>query len=184
MSSAPDPTALSPSSPMTKRQRTTNDLLHWRRSHVVKLLATGHTIAQTAEKLQVSPMTVQGDYSYIRHHAHEVIRNYLEDTVPNELLKALARLTAVSDAAWAMVARARDEGNDKLEADALRLAKDTLKEITDIVTHNQSLIDAAYDAAYKQDDNKEQQQQQQQQQQMNNSKAVQEEDHKRKELIV
>ena len=98
--------------------------------------------------------------------------------MPNELLKALARLTAVSDTAWAMVTRARDEGNDKLEADALRLAKDTLKEITDIVTHNQSLIDAAYDAAYKQDDNKEQQQQ------MNNSKAVQEEDHKRKELIV
>jgi hypothetical protein len=169
----------SASSSMTKRQRTTDALLHWRRSQVVKLLATGHTIDQTAEKLQVSPKTVQRDYAYIRHHAHEVIRNYLEDTVPNELLKALARLTAVSDTAWAMVARARDEGNDKLEADALRLAKDTLKEITDIVTHNQSLIDAAYDAAYKQDDNKEQQQQQ-----MNNSKAVQQEDHKRKEPIV
>jgi Na+/phosphate symporter len=167
----------SASSSMTKRQRTTDALLHWRRSQVVKLLATGHTIDQTAEKLQVSPKTVQRDYAYIRHHPHEVIRNYLEDTVPNELLKALARLTAVSDTAWAMVTRARDEGNDKLEADALRLAKDTLKEITDIVTHNQSLIDAAYDAAYKQDDNKEQQQ-------MNNSKAVQEEDHKRKELIV
>jgi hypothetical protein len=168
----------SASSSMTKRQRTTDALLHWRRSQVVKLLATGHTIDQTAEKLQVSPKTVQRDYAYIRHHPHEVIRNYLEDTVPNELLKALARLTAVSDTAWAMVTRARDEGNDKLEADALRLAKDTLKEITDIVTHNQSLIDAAYDAAYKQDDTKEQQQQ------MNNSKAVQEEDHKRKELIV
>jgi hypothetical protein len=168
----------SASSSMTKRQRTTDALLHWRRSQVEKLLATGHTIDQTAEKLQVSPKTVQRDYAYIRHHPHEVIRNYLEDTVPNELLKALARLTAVSDTAWAMVTRARDEGNDKLEADALRLAKDTLKEITDIVTHNQSLIDAAYDAAYKQDDNKEQQQQ------MNNSKAVQEEDHKRKELIV
>jgi hypothetical protein len=167
----------SASSSMTKRQRTTDALLHWRRSQVVKLLATGHTIDQTAEKLQVSPKTVQRDYAYIRHHPHEVIRNYLEDTVPNELLKALARLTAVSDTAWAMVTRARDEGNDKLEADALRLAKDTLKEITDIVTHNQSLIDAAYDAAYKQDDNKEQQQ-------MNNSKAVQEEDNKRKELIV
>jgi hypothetical protein len=122
-------------------------------------------------------MTVQRDYSYIGHHAHEVIRNYLEDTVANELLKALARLTAVLDAAWAMVARAREEGN---ETDALRLAKNAVKETTDIVTHNQSLFDAAYEAAYKQDDNKEQQQLQ-----VNNSKATQEEeDHKRKEPMV
>ena len=87
------------------------------------------------------------------------------------------RLTAVSDAAWAMVARAREEESDKLKPDALRLAKDTVKEITDIVTDNKPLIDAAYEAAYKQDDRE-------QQRQMNNSKAAQEEDHKRKELIV
>jgi hypothetical protein len=62
-------------------------------------------------------------------------------------LKTLARLTALSDAAWAMAARAREKGNDKLEADALRLAKDTAKEITDIVTDNKPLIDAAYEAA-------------------------------------
>jgi len=160
---------------MTKRQRTTNDLLHWRHSQVVKLLATGYTIDQTAEKLQVSPKAVQRDYAYIRHHGHEVLRNYFVDTVPNEILKALARLTAVSDTAWAMAASAREKGNDKLEADALRLAKDTVKEITDIVTDNKPLIDAAYDTAYKQDDKE-----QQQQQQMNNSKAAQEEDQEKR----
>jgi FixJ family two-component response regulator len=144
------------SSPMTKRQRTTDDLLHCRRSQVVKLLATGRSIDQTAEKLQVSPKTVQRDYAYIRHHAHEVLRNYFVDIVPNEILKAIARLTAVSDAAWAMAARARKEGNDKLEADVLRLANDTVKEITDIVNDNKPLIDAAYDAAYKQDDKEQQ----------------------------
>jgi ParB-like chromosome segregation protein Spo0J len=167
------------SSSLTKRQRTTDDLLHWRRSQVVKLLATGYTIDQTAEKLQVSPKTVQRDYAYIRHHAYEVLRKYFVDTVPNEILKALARLTAVSDAAWAMAARAREEGNDKLEADALRLAKDTVKEITDIVTDNKPLIDAAYEAAYKQDDDKEQQQLR-----MNDSKESQEDDKKREEPIV
>jgi len=163
---------------MTKRQRTTNDLLHWRHSQVVKLLATGHTIDQTAEKLQVSPKAVQRDYAYIRHHDHEVLRNYFVDTVPNEILKALARLTAISDTAWAMAASAREKGNDKLEADALRLAKDTVKEITDIITDNKPLIDAAWEAAYKKGDKE------QQLRQMNNSKAVQEEDHKRKEPIV
>jgi FixJ family two-component response regulator len=103
--------AASPSSSSLtkKRQRTTDDLLHWRRYQVVKLLAQGFTIDQTAEKLQVSPKTVQRDYAYIRHHASEVIRNYLEDTAPNEMLKALARLNAVSDAAWAMYARAKEK---------------------------------------------------------------------------
>jgi hypothetical protein len=168
--------APSRSSPMTKRQRTTNDLLHWRRSQVVKLLVTVHTIDQIAEKLQVSPKTVQRDYAYIRHHGHEVLRNYFVDTVPNQILKALARLIAVSDTAWAMAARAREKGNDKLEADAVLLAKDTVKKITDIVTDNKPLIDAAYEAAYKQDNDE--------QRQMNNSKATQEEDHKRKERIV
>ena len=94
------------------------------------------------------------------------------------MLKALARLTAVWDAAWAMAARAREEGNDKLEGDALRLAKDTVKEITDIVTNNEPLIDAAYEAAYKQDSKE-----QQQRLQMNNSES-QEEDYKRKEPII
>jgi hypothetical protein len=147
--------AAASSSRTKRRQRTTEDLLHWRRSQVAKLLATGHTIDQTAEELQVSPKTVQRDHSYIRHHAYEVLRNYFVDTVPNEMLKALARLTAVSDATWTMAARARENGNDKLEADALRLAKDTARDIKDIVTNNKPLIDAAWEVAYKQDGNDE-----------------------------
>jgi hypothetical protein len=140
--------AASHSLSMTKRRRTTDDLLHWRRYQVVKLLAQGFTIDQTAEKLQVSPKTVQRDYAYIRHHAYEVIRNYGEDTVPNEMLKALARLTAVSDAAWAMAARAKEKDDDKLEVVALRLAKDTAIEIIDLITNNHSFVDAAFEAVY------------------------------------
>ena len=97
------------------------------------------------------------------------------DTMPNEILKTLSRLTAASDAAWAMAVRAREKGNDKSEADALRLAKDTAKEITDIVTNNKPLIDAAYEVA---DQDKEEQQRQ-----MSNSKASQEH-HKKEESIV
>lgn len=90
------------------------------------------------------------------------------------------RLTAAFDAAWAMAARAREKGNnDKLEVDALRLAKDTVKEITDIVTDNKPFIDAANDAAYKRDN-----EEQQRRLQMNDSKESQEEDYKRKQPIV
>jgi hypothetical protein len=70
---------------------------------------------------------------------------------------------------------AREKDNDKLEADALRLAKDTAKEITDIVTNNKPLIDAAYEVAYNQDDEK--------QRQMNNLKKSQEEDKKEEHIV-
>jgi hypothetical protein len=95
------------------------------------------------------------------------------------MLKALARLTAVSDAAWTMAARAREKGNDKLEADALRLAKDTAREIKDIVTDNKPLIDAAWEVAYNQDGND------QLLRQMNkNLKTLQEDDKEKEEPIL
>jgi hypothetical protein len=52
-----------------------------------------------------------------------------------------------------MYARAKEKGNnnDKLEVDALRLAKDTAIEIIDMITNNQSFVDAAWEVAYNQD---------------------------------
>jgi hypothetical protein len=180
---AASPPRLPPSSSLTKRrQRTTDDLLHWRRYQVVKFLSQGFTIDQTAEKLQVSPKTVQRDYAYIRQHASQVIRNDLQDTLPNEMLKALARLNAVSNAAWAMYARAIEKGDDKLEVVALRLAKDIAIEIVNLLTDNHSFVDAAFEvaAAYDQDGQK----QQQLRRQMNNSKESQEGHERQKEPIV
>ncbi len=129
---------------VNKRQRrTTDDLLHWRRSQVVKLLAQGLTIDQADEKLQVSPKTVQRDHTYIRQNSKQVLQQYFTDTLPNEVLKTIARLTAVSDEAWEMARQAKDNNNHKLRTEALRLAKDAANDISDIVTNNESLIDSA-----------------------------------------
>jgi hypothetical protein len=133
----------SSSSLTNKRQRTTDDLLHWRRYQVVKLLATGHTLDQAAEKLQVSPKTVQRDHAHIRQNSKQVLQQYFIDTLPNEVLKAIARLTAVSDEAWEMARQAKENNNHKLRTEALRLAKDAANDISDIVTNNESLIDSA-----------------------------------------
>jgi hypothetical protein len=160
-----------------RRQRTTDDLLHWRRSQVVKLLSQGLTIDQAAEKLKVSPKTVQRDYAYIRRHSHEVLKNYFVDTLPNEVLKNIARLTAVSDSAWAMAARAKEKGNDKLEADALRLAKDAAKEIIDFVTNNKCLIGSAFEAEDHDDE------EQQQLREMNGLKESQEDEMKKQPVF-
>lgn len=72
-----------------------------------------------------------------------------------------------------MAARAKEKSNnnDKLEADALRLAKDAAIGIIDLITNNQSFVDAAFEAAaaeYDQDNKEEQRQ-------MNNSKGSQRE---------
>ena len=112
----------------------------------------------------------------------EVLKNYFVDTLPNEVLKNIARLNAISDSAWAMAARAKEKGSDKLEADALRLAKDTAKEIIDFVTNNKCLINSAFEAV-DQDDEEKQEQVQQQEVQMNNLKESQE-DNEREEPIV
>jgi predicted transcriptional regulator len=127
----------------SRRQRTTTDLLHWRRSEVVKLLSQGLTIDRTAEILQVSPATVKRDHAYIRQNSQQVLQQYFTDTLPNEVLKAIARLTAVSDEAWEMARKAKEDDEPKLRTEALRLAKDAANDITDIVTNNKALIDSA-----------------------------------------
>jgi hypothetical protein len=158
-----------------KRQRTTDDLLDWRRSQVVKLLSQGLTIDQTAEKLQVSPKTVQRDYAYIRRHSDEVLKNYFVDTIPNEVLKNIARLTAVSDSAWTMAVRAKEKGSDRLEVDALRLAKDTAKEIIEFVTNNKCLINSAFEAVDQDDE--------EQRRQTNNLRVSQEDEMKKEPVF-
>jgi hypothetical protein len=71
------------------------------------------------------------------------LQQYFTDTLPNEVLKAIARLTAVSDEAWEMARKAKEDDEPKLRTEALRLAKDAANDITDIVTNNKALIDSA-----------------------------------------
>jgi hypothetical protein len=106
------------------------------------------------------------------------LTNYFVDTLPNEVLKNIVRLTAVSDSAWAMAARAKEKGSDKLEADALRLAKDTAMEIIDFVTNNKCLIESAFDAVDEDDEEKKQRWRQ-----MNNLKESQEDEMKKEPVF-
>jgi hypothetical protein len=132
-----------PSSSLTKRQRTTDELLHWRRLQVIKLLSQGHTIDGVADILKLSAKTIQRDHAYIRAHSKQMMREYFADTMPNEMLKVIARLTAVSDEAWELARLAKEEGQHKLRQDALRLAKDAAIDIAGIVIDNPSIIDSA-----------------------------------------
>ena len=93
--------------------------------------------------MKVSPATVKRDHAYIRQNSQQVLQQYFTDTLPNEVLKSIARLTAVSDDAWEMARQAKENNNHKLRTEALRLAKDAANDINDIVTNNKSLIDSA-----------------------------------------
>jgi len=130
----------------TRRQRTTDELLDWRRFQTIKLLSQGRTIDDAAEILQVSPKTVQRDHAYIKAHSKEMLKHYFTETLPHEVLKAVARLTAVSDESWSMAEEAKkdkDLKNSKFRQDSLRLAKDSANDIVQLVTNNESLIDNA-----------------------------------------
>jgi hypothetical protein len=133
----------------SRRQKTTEDLLHWRRLQVIKLLSQGHTINQTADILKLSTRTIDRDYAYIRAHSKQMMHQYFTDTMPNEMLKVIARLTAVSDESWELARLAKEQNLHKLRQEALRLAKDTAIDIKDIVIDNPSIIDAARAAGQK-----------------------------------
>ena len=106
---------------------------------------TGKSIPWIADKLLISQRTVERDISYCKRNAKQTMRKYFTQTLPEEVLKSLARLNAVNNAAWDMAERAREKGQGKLEVDSLRLAKDTAVAITDITTNNKSVIDEAYE---------------------------------------
>jgi Homeodomain-like domain-containing protein len=131
---------------LTRRQKTTNDLLQWRRAQTIKLLSQGLTIDEVANILQVSPKTVQRDHVFVRQSSKQILQNWFMDTLPNEVLKNVARLTAINDTAWSLARKAREDHNAKIEIEALRLAREVAKDITEIATNNKSLIDAAWDA--------------------------------------
>jgi transposase len=130
---------------ITSRSRASNDLLEWRRMASIQYYVTGKSIPWIADKLLISQRTVERDISYCKRNAKSTMRKYFTQTLPEEVLKSLARLNAVNNAAWDMAERAKEKGQGKLEVDSLRLAKDTAVAITDITTNNKSLIDEAYE---------------------------------------
>jgi hypothetical protein len=139
----------------TRRQRTTDELLHWRRFQTIKLLSQGRTIDQVADLLQISPKTVQRDHAYIKAYSRDLLNHYFTQTLPYEVLKAVARLTAVSDDAWSMAEEAKkteDLKHSRFRQDSLRLAKDAANDIVNIVTNNESLIDSARAAENKEEE--------------------------------
>jgi hypothetical protein len=56
----------------------------------------------------VSQRTVERDISYMRHNAKQTMRKYFTQTLPEEVLKSLARLNAVNNAAWDMAESERE----------------------------------------------------------------------------
>jgi hypothetical protein len=131
--------------PKISRNRASNDLLEWRRITSFQYYVTGKDINWISRKMLISTRTVERDISYMRRNAKQTMRKYFTQTLPEEVLKSLARLNAVNNAAWDMAERAKEKGQGKLEVDSLRLAKDTAVAITDITTNNKSLIDEAYE---------------------------------------
>jgi DNA-directed RNA polymerase specialized sigma24 family protein len=90
------------------RNRASNDLLEWRRITSFQYYVTGKDIPWISKKMLVSQRTVERDISYMRHNAKQTMRKYFTQTLPEEVLKSLARLNAVNNAAWDMAESERE----------------------------------------------------------------------------
>ncbi len=92
-----------------------------------------------ASILQVSIGTVNRDLSYLRQHAKENIRRYIDEKLPEEYEKCLVGLTAILREAWNTSQQAEDR-REKIQA--LSLAKECYSMKLDLLT-NATVVDDA-----------------------------------------
>ncbi len=122
---------------------TTKALVNWRRNKVVELVSKGKSLSQIADLLKVDVSTISRDWSYIQHNSEDVLEKYFTETAPLEVSKALARLTAVSNEAWAIAEQAATDKNQKLRIAALTLAKDATLNILDVLSNHKFAVEQA-----------------------------------------
>lgn len=58
---------------MGRKKGITQDLIHWRRMEVARLLSRGVSVNAIADSLHVDTRTIFEDQRYIRQHASEVL---------------------------------------------------------------------------------------------------------------
>jgi predicted transcriptional regulator len=113
--------------------------LEWRRNKVLELASQGHSQSEIARIIQISQPTVNRDLSYLRQHAKNNIKKYIDERLPEEYEKCLVGLTAILREAW-ITSQQTEDKREKIQA--LSLAKDCYSMKLDLLT-NATVIDDA-----------------------------------------
>jgi hypothetical protein len=103
----------------TKMQQ---QIIEWRRAKVMELLSKGESNqSEIARILQVDKSIICRDTAYLRQHAKDNIKRYIDERLPEEYEKCLVGLTAITKEAW----NTAHNSEDKRETiHALSLAKE------------------------------------------------------------
>jgi len=100
---------------MRKPKKLENDIIQSRRAEVLTLHAKGLTQKEIAEQLKVTTPTINKDLSALKEQAHERIKTFVEDIIPQEHQKTVAGIEAIIKEAWE-IARTADEQSVALAA--------------------------------------------------------------------
>ena len=85
---------------MNKLSSSVNNSVEWRRNKVQELASQGYNQSEISRMLQISQPTINRDIAYLRQHAKENIKRYMDERLPEEYEKCLVGLTAITKEAW------------------------------------------------------------------------------------
>ncbi len=71
------------------------DSLEWGRNKVLELASQGHSQSEIARIIQISQLTVNRDSSYLRQHAKNNIKKYIDERLPEGYEKFLVGLPII-----------------------------------------------------------------------------------------
>jgi hypothetical protein len=94
---------------------------------------------EISQTLQVGLATVNRDIAYLRNHAKDNIKTYIDERLSEEYEKCLVGLTAITKEAWNTACRTEDK-REKIQA--LSLAKECYSMKLDLLT-NVTVVDDA-----------------------------------------
>jgi DNA-binding transcriptional regulator LsrR (DeoR family) len=109
------------SSNMKPKNSQNKMMIGWRRNKVLELSSQGNNQVDIASILQVSEPTISRDLSHLKKQAKTNIKQYIDETLPEEYEKCLVGLTSILKEAW-NTAQQADDKREKIQA--LSLAKE------------------------------------------------------------
>ena len=117
-----------------------NQIIEWHRAKVMELLSKGeNNQSEIARILQVDKSVVCRDIAYLRQQAKENIKQYINQTLPEEYEKCLVGLNAITKEAWSISQNTEDK-REKIQA--LSLAKECYSMKLELLT-NATVVDDA-----------------------------------------
>ena len=113
--------------------------VEWRRTKVLELLSKDDNQSEIAKVLQVDLSIISRDVYFLRQHAKDNIKLYIDERLPEEYEKCLVGLNMIKKETWSLAQNTKD---NKEKIQALSLVKECHSMELDLFT-NATVVDDA-----------------------------------------